>query len=89
MNGVEYIHTQGVAHRDLKPENLMLDSHGTLKISDFGEAEVVQSPWESEPHKSRGVCGSGPYIAPEEFTLKEFDARSVDVWSCGIMYGIF
>jgi serine/threonine protein kinase len=27
-----------------------------------------------------------PYIAPEEFTGEPYDARKVDLWSCGIIY---
>jgi protein-serine/threonine kinase len=43
--------------------------------------------WESNPHLSKGLCGSEPYIAPEQFiTSKEYDARLVDVWACGIVY---
>lgn len=86
INGVDYLHSRGVAHRDLKPENLMLDATGCLKISDFGEAEVFQTPWENHPHLVHGICGSGPYIAPEEFTQKEFDPCLVDIWACGIIY---
>ena len=36
INGVEYIHSKGIAHRDLKPENLLLTKDKTLKIIDFG-----------------------------------------------------
>ncbi|KAI9026190.1 kinase-like domain-containing protein [Hyaloraphidium curvatum] len=86
VNGVAYLHTLGVAHKDLKPENLMLDGKGSLKITDFGSAEVFRSVWEKEAHKSHRLAGSEPYIAPEEFTEKEFDPRAVDVWACGIIY---
>lgn len=86
MRGVEYIHEMGVAHRDLKPENLLLTTHGALKITDFGNGECFRMAWETEPHMTAGLCGSAPYIAPEEYIEKEFDPRAVDVWACGVIY---
>ncbi|KAK5706894.1 serine/threonine-protein kinase HAL4/sat4 [Elasticomyces elasticus] len=86
MRGVEYIHEMGVAHRDLKPENLLLTQHGALKIADFGNGECFRMAWETTPHLTMGLCGSAPYIAPEEYTEKEFDPRAVDVWACGVIY---
>ena len=86
MRGVEYMHEMGVAHRDLKPENLLLTTHGGLKITDFGNGECFRMAWENESHMVSGLCGSAPYIAPEEYVDKEFDARAVDVWACGVIY---
>lgn len=86
MRGVEYMHEMGVAHRDLKPENLLLTSHGSIKITDFGNGECFRMAWEKEAHMTAGLCGSAPYIAPEEYVDKEFDPRAVDVWACGIIY---
>ncbi|KAK5134830.1 Pkinase-domain-containing protein [Meristemomyces frigidus] len=86
MRGVEYIHEMGVAHRDLKPENLLLTTNGALKITDFGNGECFRMAWETEPHMTMGLCGSAPYIAPEEYTDREFDPRAVDVWACGVIY---
>ncbi|KAF9170027.1 serine/threonine-protein kinase HAL4/sat4 [Mortierella sp. AD011] len=86
IHGVAYLHSMGVAHRDIKPENLLLDGQGRLKITDFGVSDVFRMCWEKSPHLSKGLCGSEPYIAPEEFKSKEYDARRVDVWACGIVY---
>ncbi|KAH7361435.1 serine/threonine-protein kinase hal4 [Plectosphaerella cucumerina] len=86
MRGVEYLHEMGVAHRDLKPENLLLTTRGALKITDFGNGECFRMAWETDPHMVSGLCGSAPYIAPEEYVDKEFDARAVDVWACGVIY---
>ena len=86
MRGVEYIHEMGVAHRDLKPENLLLTTNGAIKITDFGNGECFRMAWETEPHMTMGLCGSAPYIAPEEYTDREFDPRAVDVWACGVIY---
>ncbi|KIW70901.1 hypothetical protein PV04_03132 [Phialophora macrospora] len=86
MRGVEYMHEMGVAHRDLKPENLLLTTHGALKITDFGNGECFRMAWEKEAHLTAGLCGSAPYIAPEEYAGGEFDPRAVDVWACGVIY---
>lgn len=86
MAGVNYLHEQGVAHRDLKPENLLLTQDGCLKITDFGNGECFRMAWEKEAHLTAGLCGSAPYIAPEEYTDKEFDPRAVDVWATGVIY---
>ncbi|KAJ3838810.1 Pkinase-domain-containing protein [Lentinula raphanica] len=84
--GVEYLHSQGVAHRDIKPENLFFDTKGHLKIGDYGASTVYRLPWEATIHMSTGLCGSEPYIAPEQFLGKPYDARLVDIWACGVVY---
>ena len=86
IRGVVYMHNMGVCHRDLKPENLLLTADGMLKITDFGNSECFKMAWEKDIHLSGGVCGSGPYIAPEEYVMDEFDPRAVDIWSCGVIY---
>ncbi len=42
--------------------------------------------WEKDAHMTAGLCGSAPYIAPEEYVDKEFDPRAVDVWATGVIY---
>ncbi|KAJ3220319.1 serine/threonine-protein kinase HAL4/sat4, partial [Chytriomyces hyalinus] len=87
IRGVAYLHSMGVAHRDLKPENLLLDkSNRILKITDFGVSDVFRAPFQSLARKAAGECGSGPYIAPEIFLEKEYNAELVDVWSIGVIY---
>lgn len=88
LSGVAYLHSMGVAHRDLKPENLLLDqNYRILKIADFGVSEVFKTCFQSSSHKAKGVHGSEPYIAPEEWTTNaEYDSSKVDVWACGIIY---
>ncbi|KAG0669559.1 serine/threonine-protein kinase HAL4/sat4 [Maudiozyma exigua] len=86
IKGVVYMHDMGVCHRDLKPENLLLTADGVIKITDFGNSECFKMAWENDIHLSGGVCGSSPYIAPEEYVQEEFDPRAIDIWSCGVIY---
>lgn len=86
IKGVVYMHDVGVCHRDLKPENLLLTSNGILKITDFGNSECFKMAWEKDIYLSGDICGSTPYIAPEEYTQEEFDPRPVDIWACGVIY---
>jgi serine/threonine protein kinase len=86
MRGIQYLHDNGIVHRDLKPENLLLNARGCLKISDFGNAESFKVPGEEEVHVSSGLCGSTPYISPEQFTEPEFDPRGTDIWAAAVIY---
>lgn len=87
VSGIQYMHSMGVAHRDLKPENILIDASGRiLKITDFGIANVFKSVGDPNPLPCRGIIGSEPYIAPEEFHQEDYDPRAVDVWACGIIF---
>jgi serine/threonine protein kinase len=86
MEGLAYLHSMGVAHRDLKPENIMFKDNKILKILDFGASVMFRTPYSNEIIRSSGIVGSEPYMAPEQFSLKPYDPRTVDIWSCGIIF---
>jgi len=86
MDGLSYIHSMGVAHRDLKPENIMFKDNKVLKILDFGSAIMFKTPYSNDIIRCSGIVGSEPYMAPEQFDLKSYDPRAVDIWSCGIIF---
>jgi serine/threonine protein kinase/Flp pilus assembly protein TadD len=76
---LEYAHSQGVMHRDIKPSNLLLDSRGTVWITDFGLAKA----WHGESLTPTGdIIGTIRYMAPERFRGK-VDPRA-DIYSLGL-----
>lgn len=88
--GLQHLHKLGIAHRDIKPENLVLTSTGTLKIADFGVAEVVQTCFEKDSHSCTKWCGSEPFWSPEMWKIKDdkspYDGKALDVWSAAATY---
>ncbi|RKP10252.1 kinase domain-containing protein, partial [Thamnocephalis sphaerospora] len=86
LQGVSYLHEAGIAHLDLKLENCVVSPNGILKIIDFGCAEVVRAPWETQTRLCREIRGSRPYIAPEVFLQTSYDGQRADAWAIGIMY---
>lgn len=83
LQGVAYLHSQGIAHRDLKPENLLLktkDSDFDVKIADFGLSSFVDS------QKMMTACGTPAYVAPEVLSSGGggYD-KEVDMWSIGVI----
>jgi serine/threonine protein kinase len=74
-----YAHSQGILHRDIKPSNLLLDTHGTVWITDFGLAKAADS---DDLTHTGDLVGTFRYIAPERFQ-GHTDVRS-DVYSLGL-----
>lgn len=91
---VEAAHREGILHRDLKPENILLPVDGSPpKVLDFGVAKVVEDAREAEtgvaapPTLVTGpgvIVGTPAYMAPEQFTGSDADART-DVFSLGVV----
>lgn len=40
LDGIEYLHQNGIAHRDIKLENILLDENNRVKIADFGMSSM-------------------------------------------------
>ena len=80
INGVEYIHSKGIAHRDLKPENLLLTENNILKIIDFGLSHEFD-----KINFLSTKCGSPSYAAPEIIKGGKYDGFKTDIWCCGII----
>ena len=80
INGVEYIHSKGIAHRDLKPENLLLTEDKILKIIDFGLSHEFNG---EDFLKTK--CGSPSYASPEIISHPFYDGFKTDIWCCGII----
>ncbi|KAL5084561.1 hypothetical protein Trisim1_011652 [Trichoderma cf. simile WF8] len=86
LNGVTYLHSMGLAHRDLKLDNVVVSDKGIMKIIDFGSAHVFKYPFESGSVPAKGIVGSDPYLAPEVYDAKEYNAEEVDIWSLAIIF---
>jgi serine/threonine protein kinase len=93
VQGINYLHSHGVAHRDIKLENLLVTDRCKLKLTDFGISEVFSGIHpglreaggqcgtgmeDDEVRWSKGRCGSQPYMAPEVLLKSAPDASDTD-----------
>jgi Protein kinase domain len=83
--GLSAAHARGVLHRDLKPANIMIDSHGEVRIMDFGLAAVAEQQLDAADVRS----GTPAYMAPEQLDGREATTRS-DIYALGlVLYELF
>lgn len=78
IQGMEYLHSVGVAHLDLKCDNLLLSQNYKLKICDFDQAYI----------KGQGSIfssGTTGFRAPELVQRRCRNPEAADIYSAGII----
>jgi serine/threonine protein phosphatase PrpC len=81
--GLRAFHRLEMLHRDLRPENILIDCGGTLKLIDFGSAQVTGLA-EGGMDTDNPVPGALAYTAPEYF-LGEGGSERSDIYSLGVI----
>lgn len=89
LNGLAYLHRQGIIHRDIKPANILIKStlEGPVaKITDFGISKAFDNV---NSHSTSALVVSIPYMAPEQLNIKRYGINekvsyNLDLWSLGV-----
>ncbi|CAM9190597.1 unnamed protein product, partial [Laminaria digitata] len=84
MRGLHHLHQYGVVHGDIKPQNLLVAKDGTVKITDFGAATMLQHEVCCETDeglaKEQNILISTPAFTPPELFGAGLAVRCV-MWS--------
>lgn len=76
---LEYVHRRGLVHRDVTPGNILVAPDGVAKLTDFG---VAKEHGAAELTAHGELLGTIAYVAPEQISGREVDARA-DLYGLG------
>lgn len=80
-SAISNAHHNHIVHRDIKPHNILVDSSGTVKITDFGIAMALSA---TSITQTNSVLGSVHYLSPEQARGGMANKKS-DIYSIGIV----
>lgn len=86
LEGIKFLHDNGIIHTDIKPENILLTlsmkqidtvDDLNIKITDLGSSTPADNLYSLS-------IGTTPYIPPEVVLRSKYD-KSVDIWGIGCL----
>lgn len=80
-----HLHTHGVIHRDLKPENILITEGGSVKVIDFGIAQMVHDTEIALPSQRGKFLGTPSYMSPEQKLDPLNVTFATDIYSLGVI----
>ncbi len=80
LAAVQVAHGAHIVHRDIKSQNILIDSAGTVKVTDFGIAKADNS----QMTEVGSILGTAQYLAPEQARGEPVDERT-DLYSVGVV----
>ncbi|GAX73992.1 hypothetical protein CEUSTIGMA_g1442.t1 [Chlamydomonas eustigma] len=84
LQGLSYLHEQGVVHRDIKGANILTTKEGIVKLADFGVAAKLGELEERRDEIQQHVVGTPYWMAPEVIEMTQVTSAS-DIWSVGCL----
>lgn len=76
INGLIYLHQNGILHRDIKGANVLVDTTGVCKLADFGCSIIAEEAY--------SLKGTPNWMAPEMLSQQQSGKKS-DIWSLGCL----
>ena len=83
VEGLGFIHENGMAHRDMKLDNILLDENFIVKIADFGFSGSLKGKFGTGMMTT--VLGTQPYMAPEILLEQPYKGDLVDIFAIGVI----
>ncbi|OMJ83987.1 hypothetical protein SteCoe_14973 [Stentor coeruleus] len=83
LEGLKYLHSQGIVHRDIKSANILVTQDGIIKLSDFGASKKLKLDFVGDKDElCRSLKGSPYWMAPE-IARRSGHNFAADIWSVG------
>jgi len=81
LQGLAFLHANGIIHRDVKGGNVLVDESGHVKLADFGASTKVNALTETTI-ETLEIKGTPYFMAPEVIGKSRY-GRKGDIWAVG------
>ncbi|XP_031284490.1 mitogen-activated protein kinase kinase kinase 18-like [Pistacia vera] len=82
LEGLNYLHMNGLVHCDIKSKNILIGKDGFAKIADLGCAKFVEKFDDNKNFAVSEFCGTPVFMAPE-VARREEQGFAADIWAVG------